>query len=51
MAYKVVFTFKTKEDRDKWYGAYSNSGEQEIYEYWYQDNEEVPDWEEVVVDG
>lgn len=43
---RVIFEFKTVEDRDKWYGAYTNSGEQEIFEYWYQDNEEVPDWKE-----
>ena len=43
---RVIFEFETVEDRDKWYEAYSNSGEQEIFQYWYQDNEKVPDWKE-----
>lgn len=47
---KVVFEFANEEDRNKWYAAYSNSGEQEIFEYWYQDNEEVPEWKETVED-
>lgn len=40
---KVVLEFETKEDRDKWLGAYYNSGEQELAEYWQQDGEEMPD--------
>lgn len=48
--YKVVFTFKNEEDRNKWYGAYSNSGEQEVFEYWHQDGEDVPEWKEEVID-
>lgn len=42
---RVIFTFENKEDMMKWVGAYSNSGEQEIFEYWYQDNEPVPAWQ------
>lgn len=34
---KVILEFNNVEDRDKWVGAYSNSGEQEMDEYWHMD--------------
>lgn len=39
---KVILEFEKKEDRDIWLAAYYNSGEQEIDEYWYQDNLDPP---------